>query len=846
MLALSRWKVTLVLASLLFGLIFTLPNLVPPGSLPSWAPQQRLNLGLDLQGGSYLLLEVNTDALNTERLTNLTEDVRTRLRAAQIDFSGLAVHGGVIDVHISDPAKLQPAFTLLNNNLGEALITGGRNITLQIKAGDNIEVAFVPQAAQAAARDAVTRSIEIIRKRIDALGTKDPLITQQGAARIVVEAPGESDPDKLKAVIGKTAKLSFQMVDTNVAPEDIAAGRIPPDDEVLASDSGTAAPLIVKRRAVVTGEMLTAASAGHDQDNEPDINFAFNGQGARRFAEATSQNIGKPFAIVLDGKWISAPNIESAITTGSGMIHGHFTEESANNLALLLKSGALPAPLNIIAQHTVGAELGADAVKAGQLSILIGASLIFAFIILSYGLFGVFAAIALVVNGLMIVGAMSLTQATLTLPGIAGLVLTLAVAVDANVLIYERMRDEVRGGRPPMSAADAGFARALVTIVDANVTTLVAAIIMFQFGSGPVKGFAWTLFIGVITSVFTAVLITQVLIGWWFRTFKPKKLPIVTDKRAFWPLIKMLPQKTHFGFVALARLAATLSILAVIATGVGFFKPGLNLGIDFKGGTILEFNTSGAPVDLAKARTTLNQLNLGEVQVQAFGKPSDAIVRFQTPKGADANATVNKVKSAVVGALGQVNFTRTDVVGPEVSDELKVSGAEALLASIGLMLIYIWFRFELQFGLGAVVALFHDVTLSFGLILLLRLEFSLNVIAALLTIIGYSMNDTVVVFDRLRENRRKFKRMPLRELIDVSVNETLSRTVITGLTALLALSGLAIFGGESLRPLSIVLLFGIVIGTYSSIYVASPIILLWGVRKDDEAAKPIAPQPARP
>jgi SecD/SecF fusion protein len=846
MLALSRWKVILVLASLLFGLVFTLPNLVAPGVLPSWAPQQRLNLGLDLQGGSYLLLEVNTDALNTERLTNLTEDIRTRLRTDQIDFSGLAVRGDVIDVHIADPAKLQPAFTLLNNNLGEALITGGRNITVQMKGGDTIEVAFVPQAAQAAARDAVTRSIEIIRKRIDALGTKDPLITQQGAARIVVEAPGESDPDKLKAVIGKTAKLSFQMVDVNVSPEDIAAGRIPPDDEVLQSDSGTAAPLIVKRRPVVTGDMLIAASAGHDQDNEPDINFAFNSLGARRFAEATAQNIGKPFAIVLDDKWISAPNIEGIIPNGSGMIHGHFTEESANNLALLLKSGALPAPLKIIAQHTVGAELGADAVKAGQISILIGASLIFAFIILSYGLFGVFAAIALVVNGLMIVGAMSLTQATLTLPGIAGLVLTLAVAVDANVLIYERMRDEVRGGRPPMSAADAGFSRALVTIIDANVTTLVAAMIMFQFGSGPVKGFAWTLFIGVITSVFTAVLITQVLIGWWFRTFRPKKLPIVNEKRAFWPLIKMLPQKTHFGFVALARLAATLSILAVIATGVGFFKPGLNLGIDFKGGTILEFNTSGAPVDLAKARTALNQLNLGEVQAQAFGKPSDAIVRFQTPKGADANATVNKVKTAVVTALGPVTFTRTDVVGPEVSDELKVSGAEALLASIGLMLIYIWFRFELQFGLGAVVALFHDVTLSFGLILLLRLEFSLNVIAALLTIIGYSMNDTVVVFDRLRENRRKFKRMPLRELIDLSVNETLSRTVITGLTALLALSGLAIFGGESLRPLSIVLLFGIVIGTYSSIYVASPIILLWGVRKDDEVAKPIAPQPARP
>ncbi len=313
-----------------------------------------------------------------------------------------------------------------------------------------------------------------------------------------------------------------------------------------------------------------------------------------------------------------------------------------------------------------------------------------------------------------------------------------------------------------------------------------------------------------------------------------------------WPLIKLLPQRTHYHFVAFARLAATLSIIAVIATVIGFFYPGLNLGIDFKGGTVLELNTGAKAVDLGKVRTALTELNIGDVQVQTFGQPNDAIVRFQTPKGANPAQVVTQVKTAVSQALGTVTYARTDVVGPEVSSELKFSGAAALLIAIGLMLLYIWFRFELQFGLGAVVALFHDVTLSFGLILLLRLEFSLNLIAALLTIIGYSMNDTVVVFDRLRENRRKFKRMPLRELIDLSVNETLSRTVITGLTALLALSGLAIFGGESLRPLSIVLLFGIVIGTYSSIYVASPIILLWGVKADDEVAKPIGPQPARP
>jgi preprotein translocase SecF subunit len=312
-----------------------------------------------------------------------------------------------------------------------------------------------------------------------------------------------------------------------------------------------------------------------------------------------------------------------------------------------------------------------------------------------------------------------------------------------------------------------------------------------------------------------------------------------------WPLIKLLPTKTSFPFVSLARLFATLSIIAVVATVVGSFYPGLNLGIDFKGGNILELNTGARPVDLAKVRGVLNGLDLGDVQVQSFGKPNDAVVRFQTPAGANPGAVVTKVKTAVSQALGQVTYSRTDEIGAEISDELKIKGVGALLAAVGLMLIYIWFRFELQFGLGAVVALFHDVTLSFGLIILLRLEFSLNLVAALLTIIGYSMNDTVVVFDRLRENRRKFKRMPLRELIDLSVNETLTRTVITGLTALLALSGLAVFGGESLRPLSIVLLFGIVIGTYSSIYVASPIILLWGVKKDDSAPTPIAPQPSR-
>lgn len=319
-----------------------------------------------------------------------------------------------------------------------------------------------------------------------------------------------------------------------------------------------------------------------------------------------------------------------------------------------------------------------------------------------------------------------------------------------------------------------------------------------------------------------------------------------------WPLIKILPIKTNFRFVAFSKLAAIVSAIAVVAslglTLYPFVPPcgGLACGIDFKGGTLIELSTAPKAVDLALVRRTLEAKNLGDVQVQAFGAPSSALVRFQNPEGAAPAQVVEDVKASLQGALGTVTFAKTDVVGPKVSGELFQSGIMALLLAIGLMLLYIWFRFELQFGVGAVVGLFHDVILTFGVIAGFKLEFSLTTIAAILTIIGYSMNDTVVVFDRLRENLRKYKRMPLGEVIDLSINETLSRTVITGLTAVLALAGLAIFGGPTLFGFSIIMIFGIIIGTYSSIYVAAPVILLWGVRRDDDVVEPIKPAGVRP
>ena len=360
------------------------------------------------------------------------------------------------------------------------------------------------------------------------MGTKEPDIARQGKDRIVIQAAGESDPEKLKNIIGQTAKLTFQMVDEAVSSQDLAAGRIPPGDEVIESTDGLAPSYIVKKRAVVTGEMLTSASPGYDQQTgQSVVQFRFNGVGARKFGDTTRQNLGKRFAIVLDKKIISAPVIQSAITGGSGQISGRFTTESANELSVLLRAGALPAPMKVEEQRTVGAELGADAVSAGTTSAVVGLVATMVFMIVIYGvLFGGISIIALGVNALMIVGIMSVTQATLTLPGIAGLILTLAVAVDANVLIYERMRDELRAGRSLIASMDAGFGRAMATIFDANITHLLSAAIMFQFGSGPIRGFAWTLAIGVLTTVFSAVLVTQVLLAWWFRATRPKTLPI--------------------------------------------------------------------------------------------------------------------------------------------------------------------------------------------------------------------------------------------------------------------------------------------------------------------------------
>ncbi|ESQ76375.1 protein translocase subunit SecD [Asticcacaulis sp. AC402] len=844
MMTLSRWKVGLVLFATLLGILFSLPNFLPQSvkdSISGFAPTKGLNLGLDLQGGSYLLVEVDTAALQKERTGNLVEQVRQELNRKGIETASVTGEGTRVQVRIVNADQVQEAFTTLsalavpiprNPSIMDMNVTRGPDQTIQL--------VFTDEGVRATSARAVDTSIEIVRRRIDSLGTKEPSITRQGVNRIVVEAPGESDPEQLKRIIGTTAKLTFQMVDESASPQDLAAGRAPPGSIILPDESQGGAPLAVRRQILVSGNNLTKASVGSEQNTaRPAIDFSFDGEGSRKFGEATRLNVGRRFAIILDGKIVSAPNIISPITGGSGQITGSFTPQEASELVNVLNGGALPAPLKFEQQRTVTAELGADAVAKGATATILAVVCVIVFMVLAYGfLFGGISVLALILNLGLLIGGMSLMQATLTLPGIAGLILTLAMAVDANVLIYERMRDEMRAGRNVISALDAGFTRAIETILDANITTLAAAAIMYSLGAGPVKGFAVTLILGIVTSVFSAVMVTQVVLAVWYKIFRPKTMPIADNvSPKAWPLIKILPQKTNFTFVKFARFAAILSVCAVVASLFLTIYPatppcgGLNCGVDFKGGTALDISTKPEIIDLAKLRETMNNQGLRGVQVQGVDDGSAAQMKFETP-GNDPVAKVDQVKAALKQQFPNASFSNTEVVGAKVSGELLTGGVTALFLAIGLMMIYIWFRFEWQFGLGAVVALFHDVILTFGLFALFKLEFDLRAVAAILTIIGYSMNDTVVVFDRLRENLRKYKKMPLRDIIDLSINETLSRTIITGITAIMALTGLATLGGDTLFSFSVAMIFGIFVGTYSSVYVAAPVILLWGVARN--------------
>jgi len=533
MLYFTRWKALAIILTALVVCLCAVPNFFPEATVktwPKWA-QRHLVLGLDLQGGSHILLEVDANSVKKDKLEQVRDDVRRALRDARIPYTGLAVRSDSVEVRITKDTDLQNALAKLrelSQPLGGLLGSNGQRSLEATDAGGGLIRLTVPQAAVTdRVRQAVEQSIQIVERRVNELGTVEPLIQRQGVDRILVQVPGLQDPTRLKELLGKTAKLDFRMVDLTVPADQAQQGRVPPDSEVLMSSTSPKTPYVIKKQVLVSGADLTDAQPGFDQrTGEPIVSFRFNTSGSRKFAQATSENVGQPFAIVLDNEVISAPVIREPITAGSGQISGSFTVQAANDLAILLRAGALPAPLTIIEERTVGPGLGQDSIEKGELAAYVGSIMVIVFMLVTYRLFGVFANVAVAINVAMIFGVLSLLNATLTLPGIAGIVLTVGIAVDSNVLIYERIREELRGGRTAISAIDAGFKRALSTILDSNITTFIAAAVLFYIGTGPVRGFAVTLGIGIITTVFTAFTLTRLIVATWVRWKRPHSVPI--------------------------------------------------------------------------------------------------------------------------------------------------------------------------------------------------------------------------------------------------------------------------------------------------------------------------------
>ena len=525
MLRFPSWKIALILGICLVGFVLSLPNLFPREQmqrLPDWLPHDQINLGLDLQGGSHLLLEVDIRAVVEERLETLVDDIRSILRPARIGYRGLGVRGDAATFTLTEPASAGEAVALLDDLNPNPL---AREIEVVEGEGGRIEARLTESAVRELQDSAVRQSLEIVRRRIDEVGTREPTIQRQGEDRILVQVPGEKDPESIKRLLGQTAKLTFHLVDLETPLQQALAGNLPPGSMLLPSTEEGQGQIVVRKRVEVSGESLVDAQPTFQQ-NEPVVSFRFDTAGGRKFGNVTREHVGELLAIVLDDKVISSPRIREPILGGSGVISGSFTVQSANELAVRLRAGALPAPLEIVEERSVGPDLGADTIAAGEIAGVVALILVMGLMSFYYGLFGVAACVALVVNLILIMGVLSALQATLTLPGIAGIVLTIGMAVDANVLIFERIREEVRGGRSPISAIDAGYREAMRTIIDANLTTLIAAVLLYAFGSGPVRGFAVTLGIGIITSMFTAISLTRLMVASWMRRTRPAVLPV--------------------------------------------------------------------------------------------------------------------------------------------------------------------------------------------------------------------------------------------------------------------------------------------------------------------------------
>jgi SecD/SecF fusion protein len=701
------------------------------------------------------------------------------------------------------------------------------NLGLDLKGGMHLILKVdTSKIADKAKEDAVLRAMEILRNRIDSMGVGETSIQRQGMDQILVQLPGVTDRDKAVDMVKRVAHLEFKLVESDTTKlKDAFNGKVPEGYELKYTKGESKDAVLVQSEAILQGDSISDAKVDFDSTTMlPKISLSFNGKGTKDFGDLTSKHVGERLAIVMDGEVLSAPNIREAITSGTAEITGQFSNDEAFVLALALRSGSLPAPLVIEEERTIGPLLGKDSIDAGIRATIYGSVFVFLFMIAYYWIGGMIAAMALLMNLGMIVGAMGFinvmmpgSQVTLTLPGIAGIVLTLGMAVDANVLINERIREELNNGRTLAAAVASGYDRALSAIIDSNMTTLIAAIILFYFGSGPIKGFAITLSIGLMASLFTAVYVTRAMFDYLLENRKLSTLKMLH-----------LVKETKIDFIKPMYFCLAFSAILIVVGMYGVIsKKEMAYGVDFAGGQLQEYRFEKA-LSADALRKSLKDAGINDAVIQQFDKnPQDVIVR-------SSEDTDQKVVAAFKAAFKDNKFEtmRIEKVGPVVGKVLRERAIWAMILALGAILIYVGIRFKnFGFALGGIVALFHDMMMALGISVMMGRQIDLLVITALLTIAGYSINDTIVIFDRVRENIAKNRKMSLIDTINLSINQTLGRTILTSFVTLLVVVALFLFGGEVLNTFSLVLIIGFTFGVYSTMFIVTPFVLMFNQKK---------------
>jgi len=817
-----------------------------------------LRLGLDLQGGMHLVLKVNLDKAEEHSLELAANELKDLLKEQGISAVRTKSEPGIVLFTLPNSGAVDTVNQVVKDSFPEI------NIEVDAKEGSfpKITVTLKNSEIDFIRTHAVEQSLEIIRNRIDQFGVAEPVIIRQGEAEIVVQLPGIKDPKRALKLLGETAQLEFKKVadaaGINIgllAEESRTAGkwngswsdheelaklnqaiqnRLPEGTRIYTekdTDPTTGKeiirPILLEQQILMTGEMVKNAQVRiSNQFNEPYVSIDFTSKGGRVFAKLTGEHVGERMAIVLDGVVRSAPVIREKILGGSAQISGSFTHEDAADLAIVLRVGALPAPVDIIQNMTVGASLGQDSINKGMTSGIFGALIVLTFMAIYYRLSGIIANIALILNILFLFTGLAILNATLTLPGIAGIILSIGMAVDANVLIFERMREEYNLGKSVKSSVDGGFRKAFSTIFDSQVTTLITAMALFIFGTGPIKGFAITLSLGIVFNLFTALFASRLIFDTLYSFRALKKL-------TFMQFVK----KPNLDFMRIRNITFGISGVFVALGLFAFFQISqgkANMGVDFSGGSLLQYKAT-ADFTMDEVRTVFAANNLSHANLQEVEGEHRLIIKIKQSKEivSDHSDQITTLLETNMPEKGFVLESQSEI-GSSVSAVLRNKAIQAIFISLIGVIIYLGMRFDLRFGLAAAVATFHDVIVVLGICWLLNVEITLLIVTALLTLAGYSLNDSVVVFDRIRENMQKSAEHSLLQQINKSINEVMSRTIVTSLTTAMVLLSLFFFGGSVIHDFALALLLGVMVGTYSSIFIASPVLSLLPAKKNLE------------